>query len=133
MSGRKCPLQKALHGQANDDVVNLYRIFRDKRLARTEAGRRLIVLYYKHALEVSGILEAREYLNREAQKLLLNLAPNMFFSMYGDREIGISETEHERVVYFLERLRDAASPGLQADIDELLMQLADGSLQNALR
>ena len=132
MSGRKCPLQKALYGQANDDVVNLYRIFRDKRLARTEAGRRLIVLYYKHFEEVSGILEAREELNREAQKLLLSLAPNMFFGMYGDREISMAETEHERIAYFLEQLKETASPALQADIEELLMQLADGSLQSEL-
>jgi hypothetical protein len=114
-------------------ALTFHRIFRDRRLAKTEAGRRLIVLYYKHAEEVSGILEAREELNREAQGLLLSLAPNMFFGMYGEREVRIAETEHERVVYFLEQLKDAASPALQADIDELLMQLADGSLQSELR
>ena len=77
-------------------------------------------------------MEVRDELNREAQKLLLTLAPNMFFSMYGDMQISIGQTEHERVAYFLEQLKNAASPALQADIDELLMQLADGSLESQL-
>ena len=113
-------------------ILNLYHKFRDQRLAKNEAGRTLTALYYRHSGEVSQILSERDELREEARGLLLGCAPDMFFSMYKNKELRFTAAQCGRMHNFLNRLKESASPELQADLAGLLARLAEGSLKKDL-
>jgi len=126
-----CPIQKALNTRTSG-MLNIFYKFRDMRLAKTDAGRELIDMYYKNSSEISKILEAQAELKNEARQLVFTLAPDLFLGMYRHRELKITTGQTDRIVEVLTELRETASPALQADIDGLLSRLATGSLQRDL-
>ena len=61
--------------------------------------------------------------------MLLGCAPHVFLGMFRNKELTISPAQQERMVDFINELKEAGSPELQADLTGLLARLADGSLQ----
>jgi hypothetical protein len=112
--------------------LNIFHKFRDARLAKTVAGRKLTVLYYKHAPEVSEILDRQVKLRIEAGRLLFSLAPEMFLGMFRNQEFRITQAQQNRIIEFMKHLKLTASSELKADIDAVLVLISDGSLQKEL-
>ena len=88
-SRRKCPARQSLHTE-HSGILNIYQKFRDQRLAKNEAGKNLMALYYRHSEEISQMLSERDELRVEARGLLCGCAPNMFLGMYKNKGLRLS-------------------------------------------
>ena len=113
-------------------MLTIFHKFRDAQLAKTDAGRSLTALYYKHEVEVSQILTEQNGLRAEARQLLFKLAPELFLGIYRKKDLTITQAQQNFIVGFMNQLKRTASPELQADIADVLARLSDGSLLREL-
>jgi hypothetical protein len=117
-----CPIQTTL----GDDTPSLgaLRRFRDQVLANNAGGQQLIDGYYAHAGELTRILLTHpRYLTRAAQ-LLQAFRPEIRRLTDG-KIVRIRRAKLREVTTLLHDLRDSASPGLQAFLDNARAQLMD--------
>ena len=120
-------------GSERSGILNIFRKFRDTRLAQTETGRSLINLYYSHSPEVSQMLSASDGLNDQVRSLMFRLAPSMFMSLYRSMSLSLTPGQYGQIVDCAMEIKDRASPDLRTALGMLLARLADGSLQQELK
>jgi hypothetical protein len=99
--------------------------FRDRRLACSDAGVKLITLYYTHSGEIAEVLIRQPELRIQAAALLREMLPVL--SARHDW-IRISTIQTRRIVQFLNLLKAHASVELQKDIAWLCTGIKSGAL-----
>ena len=96
--------------------------FRDTIMARSVYGTGLIELYYKHALELTAILQADPALFAEVQNLLA-LRMAQFESSLDTGMFGIPPEMRPAIITVLGKIADQAGPELSAAIIKLMKDL----------
>ena len=126
--GGPCPLEIALDATPQrDGALGVLRNYRDVVLGGSVAGRGYTDLYYFHADEVGGILQASPALRRDVAVTLLRLAPDIQTVLDGG-DVVLTPAEVETVDRLLETVQRQASDELAQDIQNVRQTLQKGGL-----
>ncbi len=105
----KCPVATLL--KCDESTLNLFRIFRDTKLSRSRAGIELINWYYRHAEEVTALLNKNPLLKVQTFLFLTDLADAIRIE---DRKtITLTADEYLKAVSIAQQLSKNASPPLR--------------------
>ncbi len=115
----KCPIENIL-GSDNENVINVIRRFRDRRLSSTPAGLLLNGLYYMHGSEITDILMADRELELQARKLVLDLLP----AIKKEGSIVLGRKQCGRIISLISKVDAVASPVLQETLGFILKKFA---------
>jgi hypothetical protein len=108
-----CPATSLLQDEAS---LQLLRLFRDMVLAKSEQGKRYIDLYYRHAAEVTFLLNTDASLKQAAAGLLKELLPSIQEMIKG-KPLYVRRDKGQRVTELLNTVCAHASPALQGMIE----------------
>jgi len=108
-----CPAEAVLENDAA--ALKALRLFRDRVLAKTPEGRKLIRLYYRHGLEIQKLFLSDNRLKREARHGLKNLLPHII-SMNASGNLHIPKELRTKAETFLASFEDKAGGQLKADL-----------------
>jgi hypothetical protein len=114
-----CPATLLLQDQT---ALNLLRLFRDTVLAKSDQGQSYIDLYYRHAAEVTSLLNSDEELKQEAASLLKALLPSVKVMMKG-KALYLGKDNGRKVEEVLNLCSAKASPGLKGALETIKKNL----------
>jgi hypothetical protein len=127
---RICPLSVTLSSRPR--TLEVLRLFRDKRLARTHMGLSLIYLYNRHADELSRVLTARPALVHDLCVVLDEVVPAVEAALITDSSLSVSDKQFQRCIALLEDVADRGSPALRRTVSTILMHLDNGTIGDAV-
>jgi hypothetical protein len=107
---RLCPARKALGDESTAELEAL-RVFRDKRLNQSAEGAKMVGLYYRHAAELTAMLERRPDIAAQVRELVLELLPQL-----GGQKLSLSNDMKQQILGLIDELRIDASPGLKKSL-----------------
>ena len=120
----KCPLQRAL-GEGHEAELEALRQFRDARLAKSAKGARFVVMYYRHAAELTLMFEKRPEISDQVRELVLELLPQLG----GQKKLVLSNDMKQQLFNLVDELRTDASPGLKKSLRVVRKQIEKGDLE----
>ena len=120
-----CPSAVALDDAAG--ALDILREMRDARMAGSCQGRSLIDLYYEHAEEVSGILNADQELKMVAHSVLGEIVENAA-ALNTRGEVGINQELVEDILALADTIDAYASPELKRAINRVRKEIEKGSI-----
>ncbi|MDY6862517.1 MAG: PQQ-binding-like beta-propeller repeat protein [Thermodesulfobacteriota bacterium] len=103
--------------------INLLREIRDKKLYKTDFGRKCVYLYYHHSCEVNSILKENPYLNKRAKNLL-----QILLIRFKELETGDNipaKDELNQILEFTDKLSSLSSKSLKDNIKWFTENLSD--------
>lgn len=124
-SSTPCPAKTALGEQASE--LPSLRSFRDGVMKRSDQGRAYAELYYRHAVEISSLLEAHPEIKGESQRLILKLLPTVQ-AMLAQKDGKIDAETVTQAAALLDNLSALGSPSIKADFVQLKKELQSGRL-----
>ena len=107
--------------------TNLLRALRDKILLQNEAGNRLSFSYYKHAAELLLIIQGNREIFNDARDVIEQLVPEMD-GMLSGQQVYIDNDAWHKINILCDKIALNASPGLEADIEQLKTDFNNGKL-----
>ena len=128
-SGQTCPAKTALGEQAAE--LQPLRMLRDRLIQKSTHGIHYVALYYRNARELSSLLEADSKLNAEARSLIVRLLPAVQ-KLLAQKPVVMDTDTAEQAAAFLDKLSEAGSPSLNADLLLLKSELQSGRLFDEL-
>jgi hypothetical protein len=121
---RWCPLRRAL-GDGSEAELGALRQFRDARLAKSAKGARLVGLYYRHAEELTLMLERRPDIAAQVRELVLELLPQIG----GQNKLVLKQDMKQQLFDLIEQIRTDASPGLKKSLRLVRKIIEKGDLE----
>lgn len=130
--GGGCPFGVALAPTAGGErVLDSFRAFRDVILASSLEGRGYTALYYRHAEEVSAMLDESPRLRFQLAATLVRFAPAVIDVVNGE-QVALSAEEVSAIDELIVSVQRNASAELSADLDVLRSSLSKGVLWTKL-
>ncbi len=109
-------------------ALETIRRFRDSRLSGSPQGLSLVYMYYKHADEITQILEAKPGLKARAAEITTRMLPLVESGVNAGGEITLSGSDYRKITGLLSDLRKEASPGLRKALFLILKRIESGEL-----
>jgi GTP cyclohydrolase FolE2 len=125
----KCPASAVLDDNKRD--LSVLREFRDNRLSKSVVGLSLVILYYTHGQEITGILYSNSELMAMAKELAVEIVS--VIKSGPDAEIFLNRTHYLKSAKLLKLIQKDSSPGLSKSISFILNKLASGELLKEMR
>ena len=107
----------------NSSEVKLIREYRNRRLAKSLTGMRLIYLYYAHSPELTNMLSLHPELFARAAALSAELIPRLQKGLQNNTSVTLTAEQFQALRSLLADVRNEASPRLKNAIDFVLRKL----------
>ena len=120
----KCFMEEALHENGRGGLT-LLRRFRDNVLARSDAGRRYVQLYYQYSPELRAMIMEHGDLHNEVRETVFVSLP-LIAALVTGTPVQISSIQRIKIKQCLEMLRTRAGANLAKEIDGFLLLLEKG-------
>jgi hypothetical protein len=128
-----CPIETALRGSSEEAAtLAALRRFRDDVMGQARTGKRLVRLFYGHAVEGTQLLARDRQLRVQTRAVLRRLLPTLRAVMAG-RPAQPTPATVQAVEDLMGRLEAKASPTLQTTIRQLRVELRSGTFSDVLR
>ena len=107
----------------NSSEVKLIRDYRNRRLAKSLTGLRLIYLYYAHSPELTNMLSLHPQLFARAAALSKELIPRLQKGLQNNTSVTLAAEQFHALRSLLSDVRNEASPRLKNTVDFVLRKL----------
>ncbi len=109
---QQCLLEQLL-GENNENKLELFRRYRNSRLAKTPEGLALVYLYYAHGNEVMHLLSQNYALMDQARDLALDISSSLTTDTQKPEKLLLNSIQKKRLRRILEALHEHSGPGLK--------------------
>jgi hypothetical protein len=129
---RLCPFRNVL-GEEKQTELDVIRVFRDNRLAKSPEGLSLVYLYYAHSEEITDILSSNPELQAGVRGFTLKIIPLVKSGLKTGDTITLSSSQYQKIVKLMKSVQKESSPGLSRGISFILMKLESRELFKQMR
>lgn len=123
-----CPVSVSLEG-SESGTLDLFRDFRDRVLAKSPEGRKMIRDYYRHPWEGCYLLIKHPDLLEKSRDILEQLLPVVESSLEGQAP-ELSQDQLAEIDAFMAAIERLASPALKKTVRRLRANLSDGDISS---